>query len=287
MPTLLFNGLGLSPAGQHVSISDLPLKMVIAPDRKAVVAVCAGFNNVGVNLVSLDAKHETQFIPLPETFNGLAFSPDGKRFYVTGGSQASSTSSNTPAAKPSSKRPCSPPRRRPRCFWPAWRSTPPPASSTSATRPTTKSGSCRPGTLKAERAIPVGQHPHTCVLGADGRHLYVSNWGSRSVSIVDTKSPRRVRDITVGLRPNDMALARDGRLFVACAGDNTVHVIATAKRGEAGPEAEPAAPLVRGHPRDHLAPRSTRSRRKAARPAQWPSRPMARRCSSPTPTRTT
>ena len=87
--SLLFNGLGLAPAGQHVPISDLPLKMVVAPDRKAVVAVCAGFQRVGVNVVSLDAQHETQFIPLAETFNGLAFSPDGKRFYVCGGSSGS------------------------------------------------------------------------------------------------------------------------------------------------------------------------------------------------------
>jgi YVTN family beta-propeller protein len=33
--------------------------------------------------------------------------------------------------------------------------------------------------------------------------------------------------INVGVRPNDMALAPDGRLFVACAGDNTVYVINT------------------------------------------------------------
>src|SRR5690242_18650426 len=83
--SLLFNGLGLSPAGQHVRISDMPLKMVVAPDRKAVVAVCAGYNEAGVNLVSLDDKRERQFISLPEVFNGLVFSADGKKFYVSGG----------------------------------------------------------------------------------------------------------------------------------------------------------------------------------------------------------
>src|SRR5262249_34833363 len=62
--SLLFNGLGLSPAGQHVRISDMPLKMVIAPDRKAVVAVCAGYNEAGINLVSLDERRERQFISL-------------------------------------------------------------------------------------------------------------------------------------------------------------------------------------------------------------------------------
>ena len=51
--------------------------------------------------------------------------------------------------------------------------------------------------------------------------------GSRTVSIVDLQNGQRIRDIAVGLRPNDMALAPDGRLFVACAGDNSVHVIQT------------------------------------------------------------
>src|SRR5579864_9210788 len=79
---LLFNGWGLSPAGEPVRISDMPLKMVIAPDGKAVVAVCAGYNEAGVNVVSLAGGHERQFISLKEAFNGLAFSPDGKKFYV-------------------------------------------------------------------------------------------------------------------------------------------------------------------------------------------------------------
>jgi DNA-binding beta-propeller fold protein YncE len=66
------------------------------------------------------------------------------------------------------------------------------------------------------------------------------------VSIVDLKTQRRVRDIAVGIRPNDMALSTDGRLFVACAGDNTVHVIATALIEEAGPEASPTRRLPEG-----------------------------------------
>src|SRR5262249_39583334 len=90
-----------------------------------------------------------------------------------------------------------------------------------------------------EQTVPVGQHPHSCILGADGRHLYVSNWGSRNVSIIDVKTMSHLRDIAVGIRPNDMALAPDGRLFVACAGDNTVHVIATARFEKRALQANP------------------------------------------------
>jgi hypothetical protein len=39
---LLFNGWGVTPAGQHVTISDLPLKMVVSPDKKMLLAASAG-----------------------------------------------------------------------------------------------------------------------------------------------------------------------------------------------------------------------------------------------------
>ena len=62
------------------------------------------------------------------------------------------------------------------------------------------------------------------------------------MTVIDTQSNSHVRDIRVGIRPNDMAVGPDGRLFVACAGDNTVHVLGT-KEVEKAPE--PANPLRR------------------------------------------
>ena len=84
-----------------------------------------------------------------------------------------------------------------------------------------------PGKYKREAQIPVGEYPHSCVFSANGNNLFVSNWGGRSVSVVDTKRNTRFMNIGVGVRPNDMVLAKDGRLFIACAGDNTIHVIRT------------------------------------------------------------
>jgi YVTN family beta-propeller protein len=95
-------------------------------------------------------------------------------------------------------------------------------------------------TLRHEDSISVGAHPHSCVVGGNRRYLYVSNWGGRSVSVVDVQTNERLRDINVGVRPNDMALAKDGRLFVACAGDNTVHVINTGVLETPEQEADPS-----------------------------------------------
>ena len=59
------------------------------------------------------------------------------------------------------------------------------------------------------------------------------------MSIIDTATGQRVRDQAVGIRPNDMAVSPDGRLFVACSGDNTVHVIQTQTLEKVEPGASP------------------------------------------------
>ncbi len=240
--SLLFNGWGMTPAGASVAISDMALKFVIAPDQKMLLAASGGYNDTGLTLFELASRRVSQFLPLPKVWNGLAFSQDGRRIFVSGGDSGvlhvfNYTDGQATAAEPVNPAPDAPGT----------------VLGAIAVHPTTgKLYVCNEGnhevwvlaadTLALETKIAAGQHPHTCVMGADRQHLYVSNWGSRSVSLIDTETNRRVRDITVGLRPNDMALAPDGRLFVACAGDNTVHVIQTRTLEE---EAVPASPARR------------------------------------------
>src|SRR5579884_2333582 len=82
---LLFNGWGVTPAGNHVLVSDLALKMIVAPDQQHVIATHGGFNDEGVSVLDLATQKRTQFIPLDEAWNGIAFNKDGQRFYVSGG----------------------------------------------------------------------------------------------------------------------------------------------------------------------------------------------------------
>ena len=51
---------------------------MISPDGKFVLAACGGYNHTGLAVLSLAEKRVTRFFPLPEVFNGLAFSNDGK-----------------------------------------------------------------------------------------------------------------------------------------------------------------------------------------------------------------
>lgn len=243
---LLFNGWGVTPAGEHVSVSDLALKLLVAPDKQAVVAVCAGYNNVGVTVISLDGRRAVQFIPVKEAFNGLAFSRDGKQFYVSGGDTGSlyvfdyahGQATLAKAVKPNSDETLA--------FLAGIAVHPTTGALYVCNEANHEVWVLAPDTLLVTKTIGVGQHPHSCAFGADGQHLYVSNWGSRSVTIIDTQRQRRVRDLTVGLRPNDLTVAPDGRLFVACAGDNTVHVITTAKLEKPGDDPSPARRLWEG-----------------------------------------
>src|SRR4029077_14881260 len=78
-----------------------------------------------------------------------------------------------------------------------------------------------------KKRVHAGVSPYELALAADGRRLYVSNWGDNSVSVVDVASQKVIKTIPVGFNPNDMVLAADGRLFVACSNENTVYVIDT------------------------------------------------------------
>jgi YVTN family beta-propeller protein len=235
---LLFNGWGMTPAGEQVPTSDLALKLLVAPDKKRLVAVHGGYNRHGVTLIDIASRKETQFLPLAKCWNGLAFSPDGKQFFVSGGDSGLIHVFNYARGKAvfdHSARPSSPTAD---VFLAGIAVHPSTGKLYVCNEANHEIWVLRPKVLTLEAVVAVGQHPHSCVIGADRSHLYVSNWGSQNVSVVDMNRARRVRDIAVGLRPNDMTLAPDGRLFVACAGDNTVHVVQT--RSVEVPEAGPS-----------------------------------------------
>src|SRR5213594_356924 len=68
--------------------------------------------------------------------------------------------------------------------------------------------------------VVVGHRPYTVV--ADSAHLYVSDWGDSTVSVIDlSASPPVRRSIFVGPHPSALAL-RGHDLFVALAGANGV-----------------------------------------------------------------
>ena len=244
---VMFNGWSLTPAGKHAALEgDMPLKMIVAPDGKVAVTVCAGFNNPGLGVLDVATQTTKEFIKLPHTWNGLVFDKAGKRLLVSGGAAGEihifdydgGALKAGPAVKVGGAGET--------CFVAGLAVHPETGKVYMCNEANQEVWVLNETTLAVEAKIEVGPYPHTCVFGADKQHLYVSNWGARTVSVVDTKSGKKLRELTVGIRPNDMVVAPDGRLFVACSGDNTVHVIQTRTLERKGEDADSSRRLWDG-----------------------------------------
>jgi YVTN family beta-propeller protein len=238
------NGWKIRPAGKPIGeFGDLVVNVTPSPDGRIVVAAHAGFLPHGIEVFDTATRQQIQHISLPSVWQGMEWSPDGKTLYVAGGNATGLFNKKTPVAPvyafsyadgrlsdfPISQlvETIAPSevwwsglayQKRGNLLYAVNRGT--------GTGPggvvvfDTKSGAI-------VTRIPVQITPYGAVLSADGKHLFVSNWSSASVSVIDTESNTVQATLQVGLNPTDMKLSRDGRLFVACANDNTVHVIDT------------------------------------------------------------
>jgi YVTN family beta-propeller protein len=71
----------------------------------------------------------------------------------------------------------------------------------------------------------IGQHPSHGVVTLDNSRLYVSNFGSNSVAVYDIDMGRRIATLTVGSRPDALALTPDQNYLLVLdtqSGDVTV-----------------------------------------------------------------
>jgi YVTN family beta-propeller protein len=229
-PNVMFNGWKLTPAGRHVGVNSMPLKMAVSPDGATLAAVCSGRWN-GLALIDLKTQETKQWVPLYRTFNGLAFSKDGKKIYVTGGNSDQLYVFEMNDGKVGEPKIIhlgeQPKGSKVDNFLTGVTVHPQTGKLYICNEGTSEIWVVDPDAGKVESKWRTPAHPYACAIGTDGRYLFVSNWGDRSVSAIELSTGEQALRISVGLRPNEMALAPDGRLFVACAGDNTVHVIQT------------------------------------------------------------
>ncbi|MDB5475441.1 MAG: hypothetical protein JWP49_952 [Phenylobacterium sp.] len=236
------NGWRITPAAKTLgSTGDLVMKLVAAPDGRAVVAVNSGYLPHGLAVIDAASHKIVQRIALTSTWLGLAWSPDGKTLYVSGGNAAGG---KTPSKAPIYA-----------FAYAGGRLSEKPVAQFDETLPLDQVGwagvahhPTKPLLYAANRGvgmdatpvvvfdarthalvtrIAVDVSPYELVFSKDGSRLYVSNWSSRTVSVIDTAQNRTVGTIAVGANPNDMVLGPDGRLYVACSGDNAVYVIDT------------------------------------------------------------
>ena len=236
------NGWRITPAGKAIAeVNDLVLKMVVSPDGKVIVAGHGGYLPHGLSVIDAKTHRLIQEVPLKTAWLGLSWSADGHTLFVSGGNAngekkveastapiyalgyANGRIDPNPKAQFLDTLPMdqiwwsgvlADPKRG--VVWAANRGTS--MNPTDVVQFDTKTGAIR-------GRVRVGVSPYEMAMTKDGRRLFVSNWGDKSVSVVDAATLKVIKTIPVGFNPNDMVLAADGRLFVACSNENTVYVI--------------------------------------------------------------
>ena len=79
-------GQALTPAGDHIEVSDRPLGMVLSPNG-ALMAVVTGanFGTRSLHIIDVNLRTLKQSISIGNSFVGVDFSPAGDKIYVGGG----------------------------------------------------------------------------------------------------------------------------------------------------------------------------------------------------------
>ncbi|GAB4399085.1 MAG: hypothetical protein OHK0048_11850 [Rhodoferax sp.] len=237
------NGWTISPVGQAVQTEDLLLKLSLSPDGKTLVGTHGGYNPHGLVVLDAATHAVVQRIRLRSAWLGLAWSPDGRRLYVSGGNAAGGRAEVAPihvfdnangrlSAQPVAQWRDTAPADK--TYWSGLAHHPKLPRLYAANRgndPLAGYVAVFDSDTGAVRArIPIEASAYALVISDDGRWLYVSNSSSQSISVIDTELDRVVARMLVGQNPNDMVLAPDGRLYVSNGNQNTVTVVDTVKR---------------------------------------------------------
>ncbi len=238
------NGWRISPAGKPIdTYGDLTLDATTSPDGKVVIASHSGYLPHGLVVIDTKTQKEVQHIDLKTVWLGMTWSPDGHTLFVPGGN-ATGAKKIAGSAAPiyefeySDGRLDETPKTDlvetidPKLVWWSGAAYLPSRHWLYAANRGTGTGPSNVVVFDVKTRsiltrIPVEINPAAVVLTPDGKRLFVSNWSSESVSVIDTASNKVIRTLHIGMNPNDMKISADGRLFIACSNDNTIHVIDT------------------------------------------------------------
>ncbi len=84
---LLATGWKIKPAGRQVPLDTLPMSTALSKDGKYLVVLNGGYNPPSLIVLETAGMTEVGRVPVADAWLGLAFTPDGKKLYVGGGSR--------------------------------------------------------------------------------------------------------------------------------------------------------------------------------------------------------
>ena len=226
--TVLPNNWKLSPIGKQLPLEDLPLNIVVSPNKKYAAITNNGQSTQGIHLVDIAKQTILDYVTTPKSWYGLSFSADNQFFYASGGNDnwilkyaiASNKLKLVDSIKLGGK-------------WPV-RISPTGLCINDATNTmyvvSKENNSLYEVNLTTKNFVvyPLSSEAYTCLLSADKKQLYISLWGADRLLIWDTETKQTIKKLAIGDNPNELLLTKNGAyLYVANANDNSVAVMDT------------------------------------------------------------
>ena len=178
-------GERLDPAGEGVELGSFPINLVLAPEEHKAVVVLSGWREQGLQIVDVRTRKVTQTLLQDGAFYGAAFSPDGRRLYVSGG--------NTDLL----------------CAY-AWKD----GAATLESKFEL---------AKAKTADGTGtSYPAGVKVAPNGNFVYVAENVGDHLAVVNTANGEITQRLSTDHYPYDVVLAENGQVFVSAWGGSTV-----------------------------------------------------------------
>jgi YVTN family beta-propeller protein len=228
------NGWLLSPAGNSLPLGDLPLNMAISKSKKLMAITNNGQSKQSLQLIDLVNDKILDNIIINKSWLGIVFSGDEKYLYASGGNDNwilqyainNQKLKLVDTIKLGNK-------------WPNKIS---PAGmciddvNEKLYVVTKDDNSLYTISLKTKKVLQktlLAAEAYTCVLSPNKNELYISCWGGKKIIVFSTKSNQIVKEISVGVHPNDICVTKNGSLlYVANGEDNSVSVVDLVKYKE-------------------------------------------------------
>ena len=248
---LLPNQWSLRPVGKQVPVGDFPIQVALHPDGKFAAVLHSGYGQHEVRILEVKTGRPVSQVAIDESFYGLAWAPDGKTLFVSGGGAEVIHAFDFKAGYLVTPRQLA---LRPateqgvpsglavsgdgRALYVAesWGQRVEKISAVDGKVLWVRSLAAAEGAATTQHegervkpaADPAAPFPYTCLPDEKNGRVYVSLWARSAVLVLDAKNGVEIARWPVGSHPNEMVLGRDGRLFVAESNFNSVSVIDTA-----------------------------------------------------------
>ncbi|HZJ00824.1 MAG TPA: beta-propeller fold lactonase family protein, partial [Gemmatimonadaceae bacterium] len=177
-------GALLDPTGKSVPLGPLPLSLIPSPDGKHFVALLSGYRDNGVQVIDRGTGAVTEFRRQPAAFIGVAFSPDGKRLYASGGDDDA-------------------------IYVYDWKE---------------GSANIADTIFLAKKSKSGKRYPAGIAVSSDGRLIYAAENLGDSLAVVDVASGRVTQRLATERYPYAVVVSPDGTVYVSAWGGTTVSV---------------------------------------------------------------